>query len=226
MISNTDRLKYGGIRMAKYEHLEKWHEFSLEMEQVPFSSKKLAVWIDYYLWQGGKYSEIESRVKKKAEELPHGGYKFPGNLFNSKEKPQGRTFLGHIAARVIDEDLLIEIEGNPIDSLIEKLSLDEKSKLNVFFKNLCENQNAYIRIEGFKGKPRPDMKEGNLPPSGASYLPTKNDVELVVRQIPHGVKLNYDTILDQVEKNMLDAGKILKDNWRIITEENIANWFK
>jgi hypothetical protein len=43
--------------------------------------------------------------------------------------------------------------------------------------------------------------------------------------MPHGVR-GIDAILDQVEKNILADGKILKDNWRMITERNIAIWFK
>ena len=58
------------------------------------------------------------------------------------------------------------------------------------------------------------------------YLPTKADVELVASQVPIGVRGNIDAILDKIEHNVLAAGKILQDNWRMITERNIAIWFK
>lgn len=56
-------------------------------------------------------------------------------------------------------------------------------------------------------------------------LPTKNDIDTALHQMPHGER-GVDAILDQVEKNILADGKILQDNWRMITERNIAIWFK
>jgi len=56
-------------------------------------------------------------------------------------------------------------------------------------------------------------------------LPGKNDIETARHQMPHGVR-GVDAVLDQVEKNILADGKILQDNWRMITERNIAIWFK
>lgn len=58
-----------------------------------------------------------------------------------------------------------------------------------------------------------------------TYLPTKNDVDTALHQMPHSVR-GIDAILDQVEKNIIADGKILQDNWRMITERNIAIWFK
>jgi hypothetical protein len=57
------------------------------------------------------------------------------------------------------------------------------------------------------------------------YLPTKADVELAASQVPIGVQGNIDAILDKIEHNVLTAGKILQDKWRMDTERNIAIWF-
>ena len=59
-----------------------------------------------------------------------------------------------------------------------------------------------------------------------TYLPPKVDVELAANQIFYATGGDIDAILDQVEKNAIGKGKNLKTNWRMITERNIAIWFK
>jgi len=61
--------------------------------------------------------------------------------------------------------------------------------------------------------------------STGTSLPEKKDIETARHQMPHGVR-GIDAILDRVEKDILADGKILQDNWRMITERNIAIWFK
>lgn len=221
--------------MKKNSNGRIWREFSSKMEQVPYSSTFLTDWIDYYLWEGGKSSEIERKVKEKAGELKHRGYNGAKRLFDlnalkkGELKPQERSLLGHIARRAMERDYKIEINGIPISNSLREISTDEAIKKNDFITKLFYEQNAYTRIEGFKGEMRPDKVKdliGESPASIANYLPTKLDVDLASKQVPLGVRGHLDAILDQVEKNSLAANKSLKNNWRIITERNIANWFK
>ncbi|MBI4768412.1 MAG: hypothetical protein HY787_28110 [Deltaproteobacteria bacterium] len=69
------------------------------------------------------------------------------------------------------------------------------------------------------------IKEGSL--SQDIYLPQKADVEFAESQLRKNMDevIGINLVLDQVEKNIKKSGKLLKDNWRNITERNIEIWF-
>jgi len=57
------------------------------------------------------------------------------------------------------------------------------------------------------------------------YIPSKDDFESVYRMLcSPGQKIDKESILDQIEKNAINSGFNLKDNWRLITELNINIW--
>lgn len=60
-----------------------------------------------------------------------------------------------------------------------------------------------------------------------SYLPTKEDFEAAYRLLTRpGESISIDAVLDQIEASAKKEGKMLKDDCRIITENNIENWAK
>lgn len=87
-------------------------------------------------------------------------------------------------------------------------------------------QKSRARISAALGITEPISGYASLKQPPEDYTPTKADVDLAASQIPLGVRGNIDAILDQIAVNGLVSGNILKDNWRRITEDKIAEWFK
>ncbi len=79
------------------------------------------------------------------------------------------------------------------------------------------------------GKAKTDLSDISRTKSHTlgTYLPTKTDVKMVIKQIPgdNNNDIAIDLILNQVEKNMIANGKSLKHNWQLITERNFEIWF-
>ena len=59
------------------------------------------------------------------------------------------------------------------------------------------------------------------------YLPTKADIEFAESQLRKSEDevISIESVLGQVERNFTNDGKLLKDNWRYITQRNIELWF-
>jgi hypothetical protein len=58
-------------------------------------------------------------------------------------------------------------------------------------------------------------------------LPIKEDFETAYRALTRlGERGHIDAILDLIETNVTKEGRVLKSNWRMITEENIKIWLK
>jgi hypothetical protein len=114
-----------------------------EMEKRE-NRQTLTYWIDYYLREGGKYSELKEKIEEKAVELKHKGYRFPGKLFGSNGKFQHRTFLGHIAHLALEKNYYINIGEELINPTIGELASDEKQEINNLFNKLCKNSDPYI----------------------------------------------------------------------------------
>jgi len=59
------------------------------------------------------------------------------------------------------------------------------------------------------------------------YIPTKDDFEIAYRSLTRlGERVQIDVILDRIEINLTEKRFTLKNNWRLITEENIKLWLK
>lgn len=209
---------------------QSWNEFSQVLEDLILSEKpKLVHYIDYFLKQGGKYLDLKKRIEDKTLECNHGGYQFPRNMFAANGNPAERSFLGHIAARVINENLVVRIGDNLIDQTVINLSINKKMEKNELFKKMCA-QNCYIRIETFKGDRRTDEavsdKMDREQKIGTDYLPAKKEVEFAYHQIaiPYE-ELNIDLLLDQINKNMKKEKKIPKKDWRLVTENMIFSLY-
>jgi len=58
------------------------------------------------------------------------------------------------------------------------------------------------------------------------YIPTKEDFEKAYRKLEktHKQEVPIDEVLDIVEANLTEKGRMLHENWRSITEQNIATW--
>lgn len=217
--------------MKKYKGLEGWQDFSDHMERLPSVSQHkkvpLTEWIDYFLWQGGSFSDVKKRISSKAFELSHKGYNNPDLLFNPDdlEMPHQRSLLGHIAARAMSSGFIIKINGDLIDSSIDELSQLEKAKKNDYFRNFLK-KDPFVRIEGYRGDKRSDLPDEPAKKTEKNYRPNKTDIEKALDMIEsEGSRHSLDNILDIVEKNCCDEGKSLTENWRIITERNIKIWF-
>ena len=58
------------------------------------------------------------------------------------------------------------------------------------------------------------------------YLPVKADAELALSLLEKKlVKISKASVLDQIAKNCEEMGKILKEDWRYITEQNLELWY-
>jgi len=141
--------------MAKYDNMNSWDEFESEMKTIGNFSKRLAEYIDYVLWKGGQYNDMVIQIEKKARELGHGGYRFPGKVFSERTgNIEDRSFLGHIAIRAKDSRFIVEVDNIVIDNnTIDERSFDEKMQMNAIIA-IKVSKNAFIRIEGFKGERR------------------------------------------------------------------------
>lgn len=72
-----------------------------------------------------------------------------------------------------------------------------------------------------------NSEEEKLKPAG--YLPILEDLEKAYRNIAPkmGVEVKIEAILNQIEKDCLEAGRQLDVNWRSVTETNIAEeWIR
>ena len=67
----------------------------------------------------------------------------------------------------------------------------------------------------------------DIPTLSTPYLPTKDDFELAYRATTRlGESSSLDAILDQIEIFATEASHSLKNNWRMVTEENVKIWLK
>ena len=58
------------------------------------------------------------------------------------------------------------------------------------------------------------------------YLPLKSDIEIAIGSAKNsGKQANLENILEIVEHACVKEGKMLKANWKMITERNIEIWF-
>jgi hypothetical protein len=215
--------------MTVYGNQRGWNEFSQRIDDLIGSDKpKMTHLIDYYLKEGGRYSELKSRITEKTVELNHRGYSFTNDMLDKKGQPKDGSFLGHIATRVIDEDLAVDIGGKSIDkTFLTNLSKNQIALENMTLKELC-NQDAYIRIEAFRGEKRTDPLSDNSSesiPDQMYYVPTKEDCEAAIQQLnDENVVARTGKVLDRIEENVTSKGMSLKPNWRMITKENMKNW--
>jgi predicted RNA binding protein YcfA (HicA-like mRNA interferase family) len=89
----------------------------------------------------------------------------------------------------------------------------------------------FIISDSGAGKRDPQQSTPVIKRNGA-YLPTKDYVLIAIEQVRSELKentgthapINYDAILDQVEKNAINDDKSLKLNWRKTTEEMLDDW--
>lgn len=59
----------------------------------------------------------------------------------------------------------------------------------------------------------------------SGYLPTKEDLKAAYRILTcPGESISIDTVLDQIEVITEKKCKLLKSDWRLITEKNIETW--
>jgi hypothetical protein len=201
-----------------YSGLNSWQEVKTKIEYaVKKEHPKNTELFDALLLKGGNIQDIHNtEINTKEKYKLRDKYSIPGDLYRGSGTLK-RTLFGHIGHLINNEKLIIEIGGKTIGHS----TTDE-------FLNKEYANNSFIRIEGVNDKIRPDKADDKIGESLASianYLPTKMDVDTALHQMPHGVR-GIDAILDQVEKNILADGRILKDNWRMITERNIQIWFK
>ena len=211
------------------ELAEKMKIFDENKEYPENVSGHLTDWIDYYLWEGGLYSEIKNNVSEKTLELKHGGYEFPGFLFNSSlSGAEDRSFFGHIAGRIIKSGFIVKINDEMFDSSIINLRQKDKLEINNKFNSLStgNGDGPFIRFEGYKNEKRTDTPK-LTGKSKVNYLPSKADVERANNLIlTCGGNLELEDVLNMIEKNCLEKGETLKQNWKMITERNIEMWFK
>lgn len=216
--------------MATYNKLNSLSEFSQFWKEFPISPKNkvLAQYIDYFLWQGGNYLDLKSKIGNKAFELNHRGYRFPGVMFSPKTgNPSERSFLGHIATRAIQDSFILRIGDNTINETICNLSIAAKNQKNKLFENLIDS-NPYLRIEGFNGEKRNDSpkmfsidsEQGSIP-----YLPTKEDCDTVIKELSiNGRLVSEEEILKRLSEYLKKQKKLLKENWEMITKRNLEIW--
>ncbi len=215
--------------MTVYDNQTSWNEFSLYIDDLIRSGKPtLTNFIDYYLKEGGTYSELQTRIKEKTVELGHRGYSFTNDMLHENGTPKQRSFLGHIASRVIDKDWTVKIGEKSIDrKFLTHLTKNQIALENQALKDLCK-QDVYIRIEAICGEKRTDPLSNSRsePITGKiHYLPTKEDCEQAIRQLhDEGRQSMTEQVLDRIEKNVKTKGIALKPNWRMITEENMKIW--
>jgi hypothetical protein len=167
--------------MTVYGNQTGWNEFSLYIDDLIRSGKpSLTHFMDYYLKEGGRYSELQNWIEEKTVELGKGRYSFTNDMLHGNGNPKQRSFLGHIATRVIDENLAVNIGGKSIDkTFLTNLSKNQIAQENQVLKDLCK-QDAYIRIEAFQGEKRSDPLSDSRSESITSqthYVPTKEDCD-------------------------------------------------
>jgi len=201
-----------------YSGLNSWQEVKTKIEYaVKKEHPKNTELFDALLLKGGNIQDIHNtEINTKEKYKLRDKYSIPGDLYRGSGTLK-RTLFGHIGHLINNEKLIIEIGGKTIGHS----TTDE-------FLNKEYANNSFIRIEGVNDKRRPDKADDKIGESLASianYLPTKMDVDTALHQMPHGVR-GIEATLDQVEKNILADGRILKDNWRMITERNIQIWLK
>jgi hypothetical protein len=103
----------------------------------------------------------------------------------------------------------------------KRLPEDQKGKLKSKIKEL-ENQ-----LRNGSWKPTSGMYN-SLETRDIDYLPTKTDCEMGLRELKRNnsrTDLTNDDLLNWLEDYFGKNGKLLKDNWRIITERNFDIWF-
>jgi hypothetical protein len=215
--------------MTVYGNQRGWNEFSQYIDDLIRSDKpKLVHFIDYYLKEGGTYSELQNRIEGKAAELKHKGYSFTNDMLHENGNPKQRSFLGHVATRVIDEDWTVSIGGKSIvKTFLTNLSKNQITQENQDVRALC-NQDAYIRIEAFRGEKRTDPLSDNSSesiPNQMYYVPTKEDCDQAIRQLhDEGRQSRTEEVLDRIEQNLTSRGIQLRPHWRIMTEANMKVW--
>jgi hypothetical protein len=73
-----------------------------------------------------------------------------------------------------------------------------------------------------KTKPSVWQEPASTPPAGE--IPTRKDIEVAYRMIARlGQEVSMDDVLDQIEKNVIKEGRLLKDNWRVVMEEKFKS---
>jgi patatin-like phospholipase/acyl hydrolase len=129
---------------------------------------------------------------------------------------------------VIDEDWTVSIGGKSIDkTVITSLSKNQIAQENQGVKDLC-NQDAYIRIEAFRGEKRTDPlsdSRSEFITGQTHYVPTKEDCDQAIRQLhDEGQEGTTELVLDRIEQNLTSRGIQLRSHWRIMTEANMKVW--
>jgi hypothetical protein len=215
--------------MTVYGNQTDWNEFLQRIDDLVGSAEpKLAHFIDYFLKEGGRYSKLQNWIEDKTVELKKGKYSFTNDMLDEDGNPKDRSFLGHIATRVIDEDLAVNIGGKFIDkTFLTNLSKDQIAQENQAVKDLCK-QDVYIRIEAFRGEKRTDpfSDSSSEPiPSRTHYAPTKEDCDQAIRQLhDEGRQSMTEQVLDRIEQNLASRGIQLRPHWQIMTEANMKIW--
>ena len=119
-----------------------------------------------------------------------------------------------------------------IDEIQWQHDIDKKNQTRYYFDITDESWDNISQIldkikTSFKNEPYKQAVMGLNKTSTISYLPTETDVEFAesqLRKSPEEV-IEIGAVLEQVESNLKSDGKLLKANWRYITERNIEIWF-
>ncbi|MEW6615044.1 MAG: AAA family ATPase [Thermodesulfobacteriota bacterium] len=110
-----------------------------------------------------------------------------------------------------------------VDSKVVRAIKDFADILNVDFQTVIDGLDKALelgRVAGNIDKPTEETRKINN--FSNKYIPNFNDFKLAYRTIAKlGQEVSLDAVLDQIEISIKETTHILKENWRIITEENI-----
>jgi len=111
------------------------------------------------------------------------------------------------------------IPSNVVDRAISHFN-DDPNYEDRFIKRQPKIKSAFEGNDNKTAQQTP-IKENS------TIIPTKEDFASAYRALTRlGERGNIDAILDQIEIHAAKECRILKSNWRMITEENIKIWLK
>lgn len=117
-------------------------------------------------------------------------------------------------------DWFIDTSHTPISvkQLIKIIGYNPRGTVQKIVKNRTEIENLIAQILG---------THPHKQPADNTFLPSKEDFEKAYRMLTKlGEVVSIDTVLDQVAINSTNTDMLLKSDWRVITERNIATWTK
>ncbi len=128
---------------------------------------------------------------------------------------------------VMEWKQLKEKKRSRILSELVPFDIENQDSWDETIDQLLDKMGRFIPVieDAYKGLSAFTTEKAAVIKRTGDYRPIKNDAEKAIGQIfPQS---DVATILDQIEKNCIEAGQILVSNWRTITDRNIKEyWFQ